>query len=382
MKPLKIAVLIRRFIITAGAERYMVEVALRLAKVHNVHVFAQQWDCEPPGVILHRVSRLSEKPRAFNQWWFSWQTARKVQGFDVVYTGERVTRFDVMNIHVGTFVGGLWGAEREQRRNPLRTWLKVLTDPGIWSYLLLEKLHSRPAPGRFWVADSEWVQRDVQRYYRIPDDRFFIAHSGVDQPGPDLAQRRAEGRQKLGFEEGEVVALFVGSEFRRKGLGALIEALGKLADHAPKLVVVGGEDPASYQRRARELRVADRIIWAGRVSNVKDYYALADLFVLPTLSDASPLAPLEAMAHGCATVISSGRYTGAAELAGNGEAIVLADPRNAAEIASAIECLLHPAIRKDYAGKGRELARKLSWDRTAQVVLAAVEKSARERGRS
>ena len=382
MRRLKIALLVRRFIITAGAERYAVEVAQRLAKVHEVHVFAQQWDQEPPGVILHRVSRLCEKPRAFNQWWFSWQTARMVGGFDVVYTGERVTRFDVMNIHVGTFVSGLWGAEREERRNTFRTWLKILTGPSIWAYLLLEKLHSRTAPGRFWVADSEMVKREVQHYYRVPDDRFFIAHSGVDQPGPDLAQRRAKWRQRLGFKEGEVVALFVGSEFRRKGLGGLIEAMGRLADRAPKLVIVGGEDPASYQRRARELGIADQITWAGRVSNVKDYYALADLFVLPTLSDASPIAPLEAMAHGCATVISSGRYTGAAELAGNGEAIVLEDPRNAAEIASAIERLLNPAVRKDYSDKGRALVRALSWDRTAQVVLAAVEKSAQERGLS
>ncbi len=379
MKRLKIALLVRRFIVTAGAERYAVEMARRLAKIHEVHVFAQQWDHEPEGISLHRVPRLCEKPRWFNQWWFSCQTARMVKGFDVIYTHDRVTRFDVMNIHVGTFIGGLWGEGRGEQKDAFRTWLKILTGPSIWAYLLLEKLHSRTARGRFWLADSDLVKREMQKYYPAPDDRFFIAHSGVDQPEPNADQRRTEWRRKLGFTDGEVVALFVGSEFKRKGLGALVEAMGLLADRALKIVVVGGEDPGPYQKRALELKIADRITWAGRVSNVKDYYALADIFVLPTLSDASPIAPLEAMAYGCATVVSCGRYTGAAELAKNGEAILLQDPRDPVEIAKAMECLMNPATRKEYASKGRKLAGDLSWDRTARVVVEALEKSYLER---
>ena len=379
---MKIALLIRRYIITGGAERYAVEVARRLARIHEVHVFAQEWDHEPDGMTLHRVPLLSKRPRAFNQWWFSWQTSRMARGFDVIYTHERVTRFDVMNLHVGTFVGGLWGSERGERRSSFRTWLKVLTGPSIWAYLLLERLQSRIALGRYWIADSEMVKREVQQYYPVPDSRFLIAHSGVDQPRADAAQKRTEWRTKLGIKEGEVVALFVGSEFRRKGLGALVEAMGILGERAPKLVVVGGEDPTGHQERAHALQIGERIIWAGRVSNVQDYYALADIFVLPTLSDASPMAPLEAMAHGCATAVSCGRYTGAAELLRSGEAILLEDPRNAREIAQAIERFLDPALRKVYADKGRALTHQLSWDRTAGVVMEALEQSYGERLRA
>ncbi len=378
---MKIAVLIRRFIVTAGAERYAVEVTRRLAKVHEVHVFAQQWDHEPAGVALHRVPLLSMKPRFFNQWWFSWWTSRMTRGFEVVYSHERVTRFDVMNIHVGTFVGGLWGSARGDRKQPLRTWLKVLTGPSIWAYLLLEKLHSRPARGRYWIADSAMVKREVQLHYPIPDACFFIAHSGVDLPGSNETQARAEWRRKLGLGQDEVVALFVGSEFRRKGLEALVEAMGILQERAPRLVVVGGGDATAYQERARGLRVGERILWAGRVSNVNDYYALADIFVLPTLSDASPIAPLEAMAHGCATIISNARHTGAAELTQNGEALLLEDPRNSKEISQAMESLLDPAIRREFSDKGRALAKQLTWDRTAAVVVEALEQSYRERVR-
>lgn len=374
---MKIAVLIRQFVTNRGAERYAVEVTRRLAKKHEVHVLAQTWDHEPEGVTLHRVPLLSKKPRAFNQWWFSWHTSRIARslGVDVIHTHERVTDFDVMNIHVATFIAGLWGNPRGEAKNRFKTWLKVLTTPSIWAYLRLEKLHSRTAPGRFWVADSELVKREVQQFYAIPDDRFFIGHSGVDPAEPDAAERRAVWRAKLGLGADQVVALFVGSEFRRKGLAALLEAMSLLKQNAPHLVIVGGQDPAPYRKQALALGIQERLTWAGRVNNVKDYYALADIFVLPTLSDASPIAPLEAMAYGCAAIVSAGRYTGAAELIKNGEAISLEDPRNPAEIARAIGQLMDLPTRESFARRGRELTRDLSWDRTAGVILQALEKS-------
>lgn len=378
---MKIAVLIRRFITTGGAERYAVEVTKRLARTHEVHVLAQEWDHEPEGIRLHRVHLLSVRPRAFNQWWFSSHTARMARqlGVDVIHTHERVTQFDVMNIHSGTFVGGLWGTHSDGRKNGFRTWLKILTTPSVWAYIRLEKSHNSPARGRVWVADSDMVKREVQHYYPIPDDRFFIAHSGVDAAEPDAAMRRAQWRQRLGLGSEEVVALFVGSEFRRKGLPALLEAIALLKEKAPRLVIVGGKDLEPYQKRAAELGIGKRLIWAGRVSNVKDYYALADIFVLPTLSDPSPLAPLEAMAYGCATIVSNGRYTGAAELIKNGEGIILDDPRSATEIAQAIERLLNPETREDIARRGEELVRGFSWDRTAAVIMEAIEKSYKEK---
>jgi UDP-glucose:(heptosyl)LPS alpha-1,3-glucosyltransferase len=378
---MKIAVLIRRFITTGGAERYAVEVTKRLAKAHEVHVLAQQWDHEPDGIKLHRVPLISVRPHAFNQWWFSSHTARMARqlGVDVIHTHERVTDFNVMNIHSGTFAGGLWGTHAgSERKNGFRTWLKILTAPSVWAYMRLEKLHNSLARGRIWVADSEMVKREVQHYYSIPDERFFIAHSGVDRVEPDAAQRRAQWREKLGFGSEQVVALFVGSEFRRKGLPALLEAMALLKEKAPHLVIVGGKDLPPYQKRADELGIGQRLTWAGRVSNVKDYYALADIFVLPTLSDPSPLAPLEAMFYGSAAIVSSGQYTGAAELIGNGEAIILDDPRNAAEIARAMERLLDAPTRREFAQRGQELVRELSWDRTAAVILQALEKSYQE----
>jgi UDP-glucose:(heptosyl)LPS alpha-1,3-glucosyltransferase len=137
------------------------------------------------------------KPSFANQWWFSWWTSKKVRGFDLVYTHERVTRFEVMHIHSGTFVGGIWGWARAEKKNHFLIWLKLLTQPRIWAYWLLEKLHYRPLPGRGWIAVSEMIKREVQSFYPIPDDRFFIAHPGADFPAFNSGRERKQWRKRL-----------------------------------------------------------------------------------------------------------------------------------------------------------------------------------------
>ncbi|HAO77773.1 MAG TPA: hypothetical protein DCQ92_02125, partial [Verrucomicrobia subdivision 3 bacterium] len=109
---MKIAILIRRYITTGGAERYAVEVARRLAEKHEVHVFTREWDHEPQEMELHRVSQPFKKPGYIDRWWFSWRTSQMTKGFDVVYSIETVTRFDAMSIQSRNFTSGLWGTER------------------------------------------------------------------------------------------------------------------------------------------------------------------------------------------------------------------------------------------------------------------------------
>ena len=149
--------------------------------------------------------------------------------------------------------------------------------------------------------------------------------------------------------------------------------------------MLGGGDAEPYRQQAAALGVGGKIFWAGLVKNTSDFYAAADIFVLPTLSDAGPMSPLEAMAHGCPAIFSCATYAGMAEMIADGEAILLNHPKDAAEIAGAIGRLMNPAEREKFIRKGRALAEKLSWDRTAALVEAALveaalEKSARERG--
>jgi len=89
------------------------------------------------------------------------------------------------------------------------------------------------------------------------------------------------------------------------------------------------------------------------------------------LADPCPLAPLEAMAAGVATIMSTSEYNGSAELVRNGEALLLSDPHDPQEIANALMKLTDSRVRNELAEKGRQLVRQFTWDKTAAETLLA-----------
>ncbi len=114
--------------------------------------------------------------------------------------------------------------------------------------------------------------------------------------------------------------LYVGRIHPEKGIALLLEAAALMADsRAPwRLVLVGPADVAAggggkgylaeLQTIARPIK--DRVDWIGPVfdsARLAGYYRRSSLFVYPSLAEtgeACPLAPVEAMARGCPTLVS------------------------------------------------------------------------------
>jgi UDP-glucose:(heptosyl)LPS alpha-1,3-glucosyltransferase len=139
-----------------------------------------------------------------------------------------------------------------------------------------------------------------------------------------------------------------------------------------KFVVAGGGGGKlkEYTKLAETLGLGDDIIFLGLVRDVDKLYAISDVYILPTLSDPCPLAPLEAMASGVATIMSCSKYAGTAELIKNGEALILEDPKDSNEIANALRRLMDESYREELKEKGRRLAEELTWERTTEDTLS------------
>jgi len=377
-RKLKIAVLVRNFVITGGAERYAYQVSRRLAREHEVHIFCQSWDEElTPGFTIHRIPRPCAKPTFVNQLLFSWFCNRAVdKTFDLIYSHERVRRFDVLSIHCPCYRGFL--TRSRGWRKPL-LWLGELTSPRGLAYLWLERSQYAPRPDRLLVADSRMAADDVRENYpALPEEQIGVAYPGVDLEEVDQALAevdREAARQKLGLTPDDYALLFVGTEFKRKGLDALLKGLSLTRNQAAKLLVAGQPgDLASYRQQAERLGLGDRVQFLGRISAIYPLYILADAFILPTLADPCPIAPLEAMTCGTATIMSAVPWCGTAEHIQNDEAVILRDPRDAEEIARAIDRLADPEVRHGYAERGRARGRSLGWEHTTAITLATFAK--------
>ena len=139
-----------------------------------------------------------------------------------------------------------------------------------------------------------------QTYGRIQASTAVIGN-GVDtvRLRPPTTWERDAAREAFGFTPDDVVLLFVGHEFDRKGLPALIDAM-RGAPSSVRLLVVGGTrdlvDAAG--RRCQAAGIVDRVHFAGPLEDPEPAYRAADLFGLPSAYESFGLVVLEALAYG------------------------------------------------------------------------------------
>ena len=372
-KKLKIAVLVRRFVTTGGMERYCVEVAKRLARDHDVHVFAQEWEWDFENKItFHKVPRYFIKPNWLNQLHFSYCTSKMVDdSFDITHSHERVSRYDALTVHCPCFKTHLVDEKRLFKKAML--WFSTITSPRKLAYLLHEKKQFAFTEKRKIIAVSEKVKKNVQHCYPLPDDYFGIAFPGVN---PDLFEKeeavsKVDYREKLDIPKDDLVILFVGTEFERKGLDSLLKGFQKVAKKNIWLLVAGGgEKHQKYNKMVEELAISENIKFLGLVSDIGNVYSASDIFILPTLNEPAGMAPIEAMAAGLPVIVSNAENAGCAEQIKNNEALLLENPKSSDEIAEALTILFDENKRLELGRKGQKLVEKFSWEKTVEDTMS------------
>lgn len=136
----------------------------------------------------------------------------------------------------------------------------------------------------------------------VKNSNIAIVPSGVDYnhfdpERSDVKQKATILRQKLGVSDDWIVVGFVGRLVTAKGLFYLISALRHVEkkDANIVLLLVGDGPQRTYlEGMAKELGI--RAIFAGWQMDTAPYYALMDIFVLPSFFEGLPCVVLEAMA--------------------------------------------------------------------------------------
>lgn len=155
--------------------------------------------------------------------------------------------------------------------------------------------------------------RDYWAHYFGEDMPQFLMPYAVDNPW--FAQRAAASdpealRQELQLEVGRPVILFASKLQSRKHADHLLEAYARLCTDSrtppPYLLIVGdGEERSRLENRALELALEGvRFPGFRNQSELPAFFALADVFVLPSRHEPWGLIVNEAMAAGCAVVVS------------------------------------------------------------------------------
>jgi glycosyltransferase involved in cell wall biosynthesis len=196
-----------------------------------------------------------------------------------------------------------------------------------------------------------------------------VVPSGIDLGHFGAGKMRPELRRRLGANEGEKLLLFVGRLGREKNVELLLEAL-TLARVPARLAIAGdGPEREALEARAAELGVRERVRFLGALerSELPDYYASADAFVFPSVSETQGLVLVEAMGAGCA-VIAADAPVVREVLGGEGRLVAL----SAQAFAAAIDAL--PATPDpDESARSRTAAARFGIDSQARRVVGLYE---------
>jgi UDP-glucose:(heptosyl)LPS alpha-1,3-glucosyltransferase len=363
---MKIAVLLRNFVTTGGAEKYAVEVTQRLAKHHEVTVFCQAHDDKlAKRLKIQKVFKLSEKPRWLNSLIFAILSYKAThnKGFDAIHSHERTFHFDALVVHCPCYITKFKEAGAKGLfKYKLRQFLSLRHACYAW----LERRQFKNHPKRTSIVVSDYVARNIRMCYPESQNKMAIAPPGVKQ-----SLQPARPPQK-----GEALkVLFVGTEFKRKGLEHAIRGFAASKHQNSQLTVAGGGDPTEFLTLAKSLGVQERVQFLGLVSDVDSLYSKSHLFLFPTIIEPFGMSPLEAMAHGLPVIVSPPENNGFVEQLKDGEAIVLKDLKNPQEIGAAIDSFTDLEVWKRYSDKSLTVAQRLSWEHCAKVheeVLAGL----------
>ena len=166
----------------------------------------------------------------------------------------------------------------------------------------------------------------------------------------------------------------------KNGVAYLIEAMPYLINKnsgARCLIVGDGSERGKLEEEVIRLSIADKVIFAGRVTNVEmpKYYAASDVVVLPSLKEATSIAGLEAMAAGKPLVGTN--VGGIPQIIADGETGILVPPRSPEELAHAVISLLDDDKKRHSMGlNARKRAEsEFSWQiiaRKTQILYQRV----------
>ena len=223
--------------------------------------------------------------------------------------------------------------------------------------------------------------------FGVPAARIVVSYNGVDTARFDPERTgRVQTRRELGVEGRIVVGLtgaMVGADDHggpSKGQHILVRALGLLKTRHPELaVLLVGDGPwrGEVERIARELGLADRVIFAGRRFDVPEMLSAMDIYCLPSIwGEFFPNSILEAMCMGLPWVGSD--LAGLPELTADGEAGWVVPPGDVEALAEKLSVLAVDETMR--TSRGARARREVLARFTIEKVVDRIEDAYRRAG--
>ena len=221
------------------------------------------------------------------------------------------------------------------------------------------------------IAVSYFTRSIIISRYGISGEKVEVVYNGAQHNGSDNW-----ALTESGIKKGEKIVLFLGRITMQKGPEYFLRAARKVLEVMDnvKFVMAGSGDLMHRAvEMAAELGIGQKVLFTGFLcgEDVQKIYEMADLYVMPSVSEPFGIAPLEALNNDVPVIIS--KQSGVSEVLMHALKVDFWDVN---EIANKIIAVLkYPPLGTTLRNYGNSEVRKLRWKDSAQKCVKIYEEA-------
>ena len=226
------------------------------------------------------------------------------------------------------------------------------------------------------IAVSQMTKEAIAREYGIPLEKISVVHNSldVDELG-ELDNENVYQYIELLKSKGYKIVTNVGRLTIQKNITGLLHAAKDVIDVVPKTIFLIVGDGDQYQELialSAELGILSNVIFAGfqRGKKWRDAFSVADLFVMPSVSEPFGITPLEAINYGTPSLISY--QSGVSEIYKNCLKVDFWDKKEMAN--KIIGFLRNDSLARTMTETAADEIMTMNWDNSAKATIKEYEK--------
>jgi len=211
------------------------------------------------------------------------------------------------------------------------------------------------------IAVSNYTKQKLIDKYGINPDKIAVVHNAVEQTS-DISDFK--------INTGEKIVLFLGRITLQKGPDYFIDAANMVLHFYPdvKFIISGSGDMyPGLVRRVADLGIGHKVLFTGFLSgdDVDRAYRMADLYVMPSVSEPFGITPLEAIKNGTPVIIS--KQSGVSEILKNALKV---DFWDIDELANKILAVLnYSPLSKTLLEHAKAEVKNITWEKSAERCI-------------
>lgn len=220
------------------------------------------------------------------------------------------------------------------------------------------------------MAVSQFTKNKIVKNYGISSDKISVVHNAVE-----FKERKSYPK----IRDNEKIVLFLGRITIQKGPDYFLAAAKKVLEKKQnvKFIVAGSGDMEGFMiEKAAEMGIGDKVLFTGFLQgdDVDRIYSMADLYVMPSVSEPFGITPLEAMRNNTPVLIS--RQSGVSEVISHALKVDFWDVDNMAN--KILGVLNYKAVHNCLKENGAKEVLQFDWNIPASKCIDVYEKTVKE----